>query len=431
MEVGKNNPTLLLIADDAYLKHLTLPRKDQLLLDLFWSGFLMYTLGYAVSQTTYVNYIICQAFQSLGIISMVLAAFSQLQFKFDGFYLKCVFTLYLLWLLSVIFRGATSDYSVIKIMLFDAWFGALLYFAPLFLLFPRNLFFYKRLFDTILILGLVFLGLSALFVREIIFADQENLTSRNIVEIFSRTLGMPVSFVLLTFIYHSNTRKILAFLILLIIMLVAIMKARRGLLLMASLPALVASAFYLYESKVKILVIVVFMFFAGLLFFYGLSIYEESTLLAYLKDRGLEDTRSNVEQCFYRDMTTKDWLIGKGLLGEYYCPGIDPDNRTGLRHVIETDYLQTILKGGIISFGLMLLIVLPAAFLGIFASKNLFAKAAGIWIVLALFNMYPSSVNTFTLNYLMVWVSVGICYSKAIRMLPDEVLKLYFNPSPS
>ena len=425
----KNTSTLLLIEDDAYLKYLTLSPKNQLLLDLFWLGFLMYTIGYVVSQTTFVNWIICQAFQTLGIVSMVLAAFSQLQFKFNNVYLKSVFSLYLLWLLSVVVRGFTLEYDVIKVMLFDAWFGALLYFAPLFLLFPRNLFFYKRLFDVMFILGLAFLGLSALFVREIIFADQENLISRNIVEVFSRTLGMPASFVLLTFIYHSNKRKIISLAIVLIIIVVAIMKARRGLLLMATLPALIAAAFYLYESKVKILLIVGFISIAALLFIYGLSFYEESTLLAYLKDRGLEDTRSNVEMCFYRDMTTQDWLIGKGLLGEYYCPGIDQDNRTGFRSVIETDYLQTILKGGIISLGLMLLILVPAAILGIFASKNLLAKAAGIWIVLALFNMYPSSVNTFTLNYLIVWIAIGICYSRTIRTLPDEVLKLYFNPT--
>lgn len=431
MEISKNSPTLLLIGDDAYLKHLTLPRKEQLLLDLFWVGFLLYTIGYGVAQTTYVNWIVCQAFQSLGLALFWVGLFPQLRFAFDSLYLRILFIVYFLWLMVVILRGISFEYDFIKVMLFDAWFGIFLYFTPLLLLFPKNLFFYKRLFDVILLLGLVFLGLCVFFAREIIFADQENLISRNIVEVFTRTLAMPASFILLTFMYHSNQRKILALIIVLAILFLAILKARRGLLFMASLPLLLAYIGYLYQSKARILVLVFSIVCGGLLILYGWSIYEEGPLFTYLKDRGLEDTRSNVERCFYQDMNTQDWLIGKGLAGDYYCPGIDPDNQTGFRNVIETDYLQTILKGGLISFGLLLLIMVPAALLGIFASKNLFAKAAGVWIVLALINMYPSTVNTFTLNYLMVWIAVGIGYSKAIRMLPDEVLTLYFKPSRS
>ena len=431
MEVGKNNPTLLLLEDAAYLKHLILSHKDRLLLDLFWLGFLMYTIGYSVAQTGYVNWIVCQVFQSLGLALFWVGLFTQLRFSFDSLYLRVLFVLYFLWLMVVILRGDGLDYDSIKVMLFDAWFGVLLYFTPLLLLLPKNLFFYKRLFDVILLLGLAFLGLSTLFVREIIFADREDLISRNVVEIFARTLGMPAAFILLTFEYHSNKRKIIALVTVLTIILLAIMKARRGLLLIVSLPLLLAYVFYLYQSKARVLVIVFSVLCGAALFVYGWSFFQEGAMFTYLKDRGLEDTRSNVELCFYRDMNTTDWLIGKGLTGEYYCPGIDPDNRTGFRNVIETDFLQIILKGGLISFGLLLLITIPAAILGIFFSKNLFAKAAGIWIVLALINMYPSTVNTFTLNYLMVWIAVGICYSKAIRMLPDEVLTLYFNPSPS
>jgi hypothetical protein len=88
--------------------------------------------------------------------------------------------------------------------------------------------------------------------------------------------------------------------------------------------------------------------------------------------------------------------------------------------------LQIILKGGLISLLLLFGILIPAAFKGIFQSKNLLAKAAGIWIVLALINMYPSTINTFTLNYVLVWISVGICFSQTIRNISDETLKLFF-----
>jgi len=45
----------------------------------------------------------------------------------------------------------------------------------------------------------------------------------------------------------------------------------------------------------------------------------------------MEDTRSGVEICFYQDMGIKDWIIGRGMIGEYFCPGIDPNEVTSYR----------------------------------------------------------------------------------------------------
>jgi len=424
----KNHPTLLLIKNDALLKHLTLSKKEQSLIDLFWLGFLIYTIAYSISQSDYANWALCQAVQCLGIALLIPGTISQLWFKFENLYLKFMFSIYFIWLMTVMVRGMKMDYVVIKWLLFDAWFGGFLYFVPLMVLFPRNLFFYKRLFDVIIILGIVFLGLNFMFAREIIFADRDDLTSRGIVETFTRTLAMPTTFILLTYMYHSKKRKILSAAIVGIIALSAIFKARRGLLLMTSLPLIITYIFYLMQSKSKLMVIVFTMAFCSIVLVYGLSVYQESSLFGYMRDRGLEDTRSTVEVCLFADMTTLDWIIGKGLTGEYYCPSIDPNEDSDYRSVIETDYLHLILKGGIVSVVLLLLIMIPAAYLGLFASKNMLSKAAGAWITLAMINMYPSTVFTFTINYIIVWVSIGICYSKTIRSLPDEVLKLYFNP---
>jgi hypothetical protein len=77
-------------------------------------------------------------------------------------------------------------------------------------------------------------------------------------------------------------------------------------------------------------------------------------------------------------MKTEDWVIGRGMLGQYYCPGVDEatfqNSYTDYRNMIETDYLNIILKGGLISLGLVLLITIPAAIKGIFYSKTYFQK---------------------------------------------------------
>jgi hypothetical protein len=159
---------------------------------------------------------------------------------------------------------------------------------------------------------------------------------------------------------------------------------------------------------------------------------KKNNLFSFLAERGTEDTRTPVEDCFNDDMKQKDWLIGRGINAEYFCPIVDEDGDIhGYRQAIETGYLQVILNGGFISIGLMLLVSLPAIICGIFFSKNMLSKAAAMWILIWLLSLYPANVATFSLNYILVWISIGICYSKFIRNMPDVFLKEYFQHKPS
>jgi len=149
-------------------------------------------------------------------------------------------------------------------------------------------------------------------------------------------------------------------------------------------------------------------------------------LFSSLMERGTADTRTNVELCLYADMELLDWIVGKGMNGTYYCPNIEENDSIDYRTGIESDYLNTILKGGIIYLALCLLIMIPAVFKGLFQSRNLLSKAAAIWILLYLLYLYPAPVSKFNANYLLVWMSVGICYSKMIRQLPETLVFSYF-----
>ena len=66
--------------------------------------------------------------------------------------------------------------------------------------------------------------------------------------------------------------------------------------------------------------------------------------------------------------------------------------------VIETGYLQIILKGGIISVLIIVLILVPAAFNGLFYSNNLLSKAAAVWILLSVLYSYPSISQDFSMR---------------------------------
>ncbi len=397
-------------------------------LNFFWLGFIIYSFSYSLSGTGYVNYIIFQSFQIIGLGLIFISAIKLIQFKIDNEYLRTIFTAYCFWLLILIVRGigSLSDYIFLKTFLFDPAYGGMLYVAPLILLFPKKLDFYKKAFDIIFIFCIFYILYDILFLRDLVNSDRTSLRSVGIVET-STDLSFPCGFLLLTFAYQNNKRKLLSIMTILLTLLFSIIRARRGLIIMTSGIIIFSYILYLFTSKSKISIVYLTILIISIGALYTSSIYKvNNRLFGFILDRGSEDTRTGVELYFYADMKTKDWIIGRGINGEYYCPGIEEDAPTDYRNVIETGYLQTILKGGIISLGLLLLITIPAVIKGLFYSKNTLSKAAAIWILLALLSLYPATLNTFTLRYLLVWLAVGICYSKNIRNMSDKSLKEYF-----
>ena len=394
----------------------------------FWVGIVIYMAAFVLSTTTVVNYIVCQGFQILGIIFIFSAAIKLIKWEFDNSYLKILFSIYCIWLLLVIIRGFVFDIESLKSMLFDADFGLLPYFVPLILLFPKSLNYYKNIFNVIIILGILFLFYDLIFYKNLLNLSYEDNNSKFTFEFFTKYLSVPCGFILLTFNYHPNRRKIFALLVILVSVTFSIIRARRALLFMSLSPLVVAYILYFLLDRKKFLNFFLAFVFGLILLSIGLNVYNKNPngVFNLLTERIDQDTRSGVEDSFYKDMNTKDWIIGKGMNGKYFCPGIDIDDRTGYRRIIETDYLNIILKGGIISLGLLILILIPAIIKGIFYSKNLLSKAAGFWIFLWLIDLYPANVFAFSLNHLLVWISIGICYSETIRNIPELKMKTYF-----
>jgi hypothetical protein len=260
--------------------------------------------------------------------------------------------------------------------------------------------------------------------------DLDNVSSRDRLEIFVKALALSCGFILFTYSYQSNRNKLIALIVLLIGAFLAVQRARRGLLFISGVVFIFTFLMFVYSNK-RQLISIFFSILVGTMiigFSYSMFFKKDPILFKKIQDRATEDTRSGVEEFYYADMELKDWLIGRGMSGMVAAPtGIEVDSKTpGYREGIETDYLNIILKGGILSFGMLMLIALPALFKGFFLSKNSFSKAAAFWILLWLVSLYPSTVTTFTMNYLLVWISIGICYSKSIRNMSDEVLKQYF-----
>lgn len=402
--------------------------QERQLINISWLGFLIYTLSYTLVTTTLANYKVCQLLQILGLMLFLPSFFSIIKFRFENRYLQMVFFLYLIWIAITVVRGFHFNFEEIKFFLFDAWFGGILYLTPFFLLMPLKFIYLKKAFQVLIILALVFVIYDIVFIRHIMSSQEDNFLNQEMYEYFARTLGIPCFFLLLAYSYQSGKKKFFLIFIFLLTVFFALVRARRGLLFMCGLTAVFSYLLFLSKSRNKFFFVFLTITCVGILLIFGMEFFTSNKLgiFTHIADRGLEDTRSTVEICFYQDLSIKDWIIGKGMMGEYFCPGIDRDEVTGYRSTIETDYLQIILKGGVVSLCLFLLITIPAIFKGFFYSSNLISKAAGMWILLILLNMYPANLQTFTMQYILLWISVGICYSKSFREIPDHILIDYF-----
>lgn len=397
--------------------------KELKLLYIFWIGVLIYTLGYLVKIMERANVTSTQLIQGLGLALIFYAAISLTKFEIRNKYLASIFTIYCVWQLSVVLRGINFDYDSLKNELTDATYGILIYFAPIILLFPQNSKnYYKILFDFIIVFGVFFIAFDIVFINDLL---DRSTDTQDVIEHFAKSLAISCGFILLTYKYHTNKKIIISLGVMTIALLFSIYKARRGLSFIC-LSILVSAYFlYLFSTKRKLLVIYLSILTTVIGMFYISTNYKtnKNGLFSFISEKGDEDTRTGVEIYFYNDMETKDWIIGRGMHGEYYCPGIGENQLNDYRDLVETGYLQIILKGGIIKLILYLLITIPALFLGLFYSKNILSKAAGIWILISVLSLYPTTVESFSLQYFLIWISVGICYSKKTRTLSDNSIK--------
>jgi hypothetical protein len=400
-------------------------------LNIFWLGFTLYTLSYTLTVTLiYFNIVYLQALMFAGLACIIYGAANLIKFKIRNSYLKTVYFMYLAWLVGIMARGFQFDFFSIKESLVNPGYGLFIYLTPLFLLFPVNFAFYRKLFLVIFIQSLFYFVYSLAFVKHVLDPDRTSVLSQGIVENFS-LLSFPSGFVLLTYLYHPKMRKIIAFGTMMATLLFAVYRARRGMILMSVTSLLFTLVIYLVVTKRTAMVgfIILVMLLIG--YMYYSSLYNQSNfgIFNFLVERADEDTRTGVEDAMKEDMTTMEWWIGKGINGEYYCPNIDSLDSTGYRSVVETGFLQIMLKGGIISLVLLLLILVPALVRGIAKSKNILCKAAGIWILMWILFLYPTVGNCFVLTHMLVWLCAGICYSPQILNMTDaEVFEALQEP---
>src|ERR1700750_1664132 len=135
----------------------------------FWIGFIIYTLSYTLFAVNFIStFKTAEVLQAFGIFLFLGSSVFLVHFKFENLYLKFAFILYILWLMSVLARGFSLNSQYVSTMLFEDYVGIFPYLAPFVLLFPQKIILYKRLFQAIVVTGLLYLFFDVLFIRELI-----------------------------------------------------------------------------------------------------------------------------------------------------------------------------------------------------------------------------------------------------------------------
>lgn len=393
---------------------------ENLIQKLFWTAFLIYSVSYTIMIS---GISISRGTALMQLISIFVMFFSFIKlhsFKIPSLYFRLLLTLFILWNLIVMFRGLEFEYEFFRDTIFDGSNGVFLYLAPFIVFLPFHFSNLKFLKSIIITLSVSYLVLSLIYINEII--NPLNVNGQIILEFLSWNLALPSGFLILLYKYVNKKTFFFAGIILLTIVVLAIIRARRGLLFAALLPLIFSYFLYLFESNKKIGIVFFSIITLGFLIYYlNHTIDNDKTgVFNLLSERLVQDTRSGVVQYFYNGMSDIDWIIGKGMSGKYFCPIVITED--GYRSVIETGYLQIILKGGIIQLVLYILMTIPAIYLGFFKSNNHISKVAAIWILIWVMNSYPAVVTFFNLYYILYLLSLVICYSPTLRKLPDELI---------
>lgn len=362
----------------------------------------------------------------LGIFSIMVFSYScyqlLLNFKFENSYFKFFFLIFLLYEAFLIIRGLSFTYDDIKSYIL-ASFIFWPFFIPLFVFFDKRLSTIGHLIKWLYYLGMFFL---------IIFLVLPKLLLNRVTAELMVSSVYVCGFILLNARYLSNRRVTFTFLLMLVSLLSLTYVARRNGIVTVS--GFILAGYFVnmwYKSKTLIYRYFPIVVICTVVLMVSLSSVT-STLSSKLQLRITEDTRSTLFRSFFYEMRNY-MTFGKGMSGSYYFPMEEDvledvtESATVYRHVIENGYLQLLLTGGIVHIALIILVLLPAAILGIFKSSNQFTMACGVAIFLWILDMFIYGLPRLSLHYILIWICVGICYKTSIRIMTNEEIEAEFS----
>jgi hypothetical protein len=140
------------------------------------------------------------------------------------------------------------------------------------------------------------------------------------------------------------------------------------------------------------------------------------------------DTRTFLyEDVLYTAKVYSSWVIGRsparGNLSKFFSQE-DMNNR-GERFANEVAILNVFTWTGLIGVILYGLAFFGASTIAISQSNNYFCKILGLFIAFRWAYAWVEDINNFTLNTVVLWVMIGLCYSKRFRGMTNDEISLW------
>lgn len=254
----------------------------------------------------------------------------------------------------------------------------------------------------------------------------------SIIQHYLETFASVSAVIFLTNKYRTSKEILASLLVLMLAFIVATLTARRNLMVTFFLYISIGTLFYYMNGKIKslevkilsVLSVIIFLVFS--VWFY---MNESQGVFSKITGRATENTRVLVFASFAVDMSnTKDLVLGRGMSGKYYCPGVDvveggkEGETEDYRDVIECGYLQWILKGGLIYAVLYVSLFIIGIYRGLTA-KNQFLKAMSAILFVQLIDLVPFGLHAFNPKTFIIWMALAFCLNKTYREMDDETVQ--------
>lgn len=206
--------------------------------------------------------------------------------------------------------------------------------------------------------------------------------------------------------------------------LICAIAARRGATAILLITFTMSLYYYLQiRFKGKTLISIILMSILFIICFY---IFSQSTAFSFIQTRGMEDTRTAVDQALLNSMSDIEKIFGKGLNGRYFY-NIEKLS-DGWRYSSETGFYTIVLRGGYLMAYTYILLLGLSGIKGMFFSKNLLCKGGGCYIIISLLDLYPFGALSFSLNFFIIWLLVVLLQKNEIRNMNDyQIYQAFFH----
>lgn len=106
---------------------------------------------------------------------------------------------------------------------------------------------------------------------------------------------------------------------------------------------------------------------------------------------------------------------------------IEEETKTGKfeRYANEVSILNIFTWTGLIGVILYFLVFFRASFLAIYKSKSWFMKVLGLYISFRWTYSWVEDFSRFDLSYILLWMTIGMCYSTSFRQMNDAEFKYW------